>query len=166
MVRPLRSSVDLRGAAVTGSLALALTVAVTGAPAPDAGEIPGGYYEFGEVREREPEEGDMNRLIGSILFPLGFLRAGGGIAMLLTASPERCKGNYGQGVADRTCSGLRTYGWVGVGYGGLMVVTGATFLGLGLAQRSRHRAWKRRNNIAIAPVLQRGGGGVSFALRF
>lgn len=151
---------------MTASLALALTVAVSGVSAPDAGEIPGGYYEFGEVREREPEEGDMNRLIGSILFPLGFLRAGGGIAMLLTASPERCKGNYGQGVADRTCSGLRTYGWVGIGYGGLMIVTGAAFLGLGLAQRSRHRAWKRRNNIAVAPVLQRGGGGVSFALRF
>jgi len=151
---------------VTGSLTLALTVAVSGVPAPEGGEIPGGYYEFGEVREREPDDGNMNRLIGSILFPLGFLRAGGAVAMLVTASPERCKGSYGQGVADRTCSGIRTYSWIGIGYGGLMAITGAAFLGIGLAQQSRHRAWKRRNNIAITPVLQRGGGGVSFALRF
>ncbi|MEZ4381035.1 MAG: hypothetical protein R3A79_06785 [Nannocystaceae bacterium] len=149
------------------ALALATTIAVSGSPPPPGdGEIPGGYFEFGEIREREPEDGDKNVLIGSILFPLGFLRAGAGAAMLVTAAPDRCKQSYGEGVRDSTCSGLRIYSWVGIGYGGLMLVTGAVFLGWGLSQRSRHRAWKRRNNIAVAPMIGRDGGGLRFGLRF
>jgi len=146
-----------------GPLALALTLA---APPPANEEIPGGYFEFGEVREPEPDEGDTKRLIGSILFPLGLLRTGAGAAMLISASPARCQARFGQHTSAETCKNLRTYGWVGTGYGGLMAVTGATFLVWGLVLRSRHRAWKRRNNIAIAPHLSRSGSGLVFKLRF
>jgi hypothetical protein len=37
---------------------------------------------------------------------------------------------------------------------------------MGLAQRSKHRAWKRRNNIAVAPMIGRDGGGLRFGFRF
>ncbi|HFE44396.1 MAG TPA: hypothetical protein ENJ18_02735 [Nannocystis exedens] len=144
-------------------IALALTLA---APPPPTEEIPGGYFEFGEVREPEPDRGDTKRLIGSIVFPLGVLRTGAGAAMLLSASPARCQGSFGQNTSAQTCKNLRTFGWVGIGYGGVMVATGATFLVWGLVLRSRHRAWKRRNNIAIAPQLGRDGGGFRIVWRF
>lgn len=146
---------------------LALALALT-APPPANEEIPGGYFEFGEVREPEPDEGDTKLLIGSILFPLGLLRTGAGAAMLVSASPARCQDRFGQNSSAKTCKNLRTYGWVGTGYGSLMAVTGATFLVWGLVLRSRHRAWKRRNSIAIAPHLGlgQGGGGLIFNWRF
>ncbi|MCB9700351.1 MAG: hypothetical protein H6711_00500 [Myxococcales bacterium] len=150
-----------------GRVALALALASPPGKSASPEEIPpGGYYELGEVREREPNDGETNTLVGSILFPLGLLRAGAAVAILVTAAPGTCQERYGTGISDRSCQSLRTYGWVGIGYGGLMAVTGAAFLGIGLVQRSRHRTWKIRNGVTLAPLLRPSGGGLSLSIRF
>lgn len=129
-------------------------------------EVIGGYYEGSEVREREPDDGETRIIIGSILTPLGALRAATGVGMLIAAEPGRCQQVYGKNASESTCSGLQIYSGIGIGLGGLMIATGAVFLSLGLAQRRRHREWKRRYGVAAAPGPLRGGVGVGLVLRF
>jgi hypothetical protein len=136
------------------------------APPPVESEVIGGYYEGSEVREREPDDGDHKVLIGSIMAPLGILRAAGAAAMLVTAQPDRCQKSYGSSATESTCSGLRIYSYLGLGIGGAMIATGAVFLALGLGQRRRHKEWKRRYGIAAAPAFHRHGVGIGVSLRF
>ena len=145
---------------------IALALAVTMLAPPVESEVIGGYHEGSEVREREPDDGDNKVLIGSILAPLGALRAGAAVGMLVAAQPGNCQRFYGKSVSTGTCASLRIYSWYGVGLGGLMVATGAVFLAMGLVQRRRHREWKRRYGITAAPTLLQGGVGIGVDLRF
>lgn len=121
------------------------------APAPP----PGGYWDLGERREPEPDDGQTNLTIGGILLGLGAVRTGSGaLGVALTADLERCRDIYGN-VPVNTCRGLEVYGWVGVGAGALMVVTGGVFLGLGAAAKRRHEAWRLRNSVSA----RHGTGG-------
>lgn len=148
---------------VAASVAWALVVA---SPPVFEGDPPGGYREFGEITEREPVDGEEKVLTGSILFPLGVLRAGMGGVMYAIASPAYCQRVYGPKTTESTCNGLQIYGLVGIGMGSLMAVTGAVFLGWGLSQRARHRQWMRERGLAVTPMLSRGVHGVSLGFRF
>jgi hypothetical protein len=113
---------------------------------------PGGYWSLGERREPEPDDGQTHLTVGGILLGLGAVRAGSGaLGVALTADLERCRDVYGN-VPANTCRGLEVYGWVGVGAGALMVVTGSVFLGLGAAAKRRHEAWRLRNSVAFSSV--------------
>ena len=146
--------------------AIALVLAASMIAPPVESEVIGGYHEGSEVREREPDDGDTKVLIGSILAPLGVLRAAGAVGMLVAAQPDKCQRFYGKSATMGTCSSLRIYSYYGIGFGGLMVATGVVFLAIGLVQRRRHREWKRRYGVAAAPAFLRGGVGVGFSLRF
>jgi len=127
----------------------------TEAPAPP----PGGYWSLGERREPEPDDGQTSLTVGAILLGLGAVRTGSGaLGVALTADLDRCRDIYGN-VPANTCRGLEAYGWVGVGAGALMVVTGGVFLGVGAAAKRRHEAWRLRNSVGAAP----GNGGNAWA---
>ncbi|HRI09483.1 MAG TPA: hypothetical protein PKW35_16795 [Nannocystaceae bacterium] len=148
---------------MSAPVALVVALAVA-APPPD--EVIGGYHDRTELRAPEPEDGEGRVMIGSILFSLGLLRVGVSAASVATTSPTRCHSVYGSSVSDRTCNGLRTFGYVGIGYGTLMVGTGVAFLAWGLLLRERHREWVRRRGVAIAPLRVERGGGVAVGFRF
>lgn len=152
---------------MTGLVALTSALALA-APPPRASdpEALGGYYQFGENREREPVDGHEKVLTGSIVFPLGVLRVAMGVGMYVMASPQYCNRIYGANASDQTCRGLQVYGLVGVGMGGLMTVTGAVFLAWGLTQRAKHHRWMREHGLAIAPMMSREVRGLSFGFRF
>ena len=150
--------------ALSAALRVAVAAAVAAPPAPE--EVIGGYYERSELREPEPEDGEGRVMIGSILLSLGALRVGVSAGSIVTMAPGRCQEIYGAAASERTCAGLRTYGYVGVGYGSLMVVTGAVFLGWGLVLRGRYQSWARRRGVAIAPLPLERGAGVGVGLRF
>jgi hypothetical protein len=119
---------------------------------------PGGYWTFAEQHERsrEPLDGDDELTIGSVLFSLGFLRAGAGVLSVVMAdNPDLCPLTEPRG-----CNGLRNYGWFGVAEGGLMFGTGITYLAIGAARRERHRRWERGEVLA----LWRPGGRPGAAL--
>lgn len=108
---------------------------------PRSTEAPGGYWSLAEQHERsrEPADGEDELTIGSVLFSLGFLRAGAGVLMAVMADdPDLCPLTEARG-----CSGLRNYGWAGVAEGGLMIGTGITYLAIGLSRRQRHHRWER-----------------------
>lgn len=153
-----------------GHAAVALAVAGTLAAPPPEGpaQPPGGYWDLGEKREPEPKDGQTNLTVGAILLPLGLLRSGAGAVNVYTTTGDRCARIYGFDPED--CSSFRAYGWWGVGFGGLMAVTGAVFLGIGFKQRAEHNRWKRRYGIALrtelTPMLGRGEAGAALKLRF
>lgn len=149
-----------------GGATTAVITALALAAPPVHEEVPGGYYELGESREREPDDGEKKVFTGGLLFPLGLLRAGAGAGMVVMSSPTYCKRVYGPTTADETCNGLKIYGFVGVGMGGLMAVTGAVFLAWGLIQRNRHARWMRDHGLALTPTFQRGAYGFSLGFRF
>ncbi len=149
----------------TAALALALSPAVP--PRELQSEVPGGYYEAMDLRrDDEPPDGDKQVTLGSVLFALGLIQAGGGVSSYLTATPRFCSNVYGRDVSEQTCAGLRIYGIVGIAFGGLMSVTGATFLGWGLIQRQKHRKWMRERGLSFGPMLGPGQHGVSLGFRF
>lgn len=149
----------------TAALALALSPAVP--PRELQSEVPGGYYEAMDLRrDDEPPDGDKQVTLGSVLFALGLIQAGGGVSSYLTATPRFCRNVYGSDVSEQTCAGLRIYGIVGIAFGGLMSVTGATFLGWGLIQRQKHRKWMRERGLSFGPMLGPGQHGVSLGFRF
>ena len=144
----------------------ALTATLAAAPPPELDEAPGGYYQLGESREREPVDGENKVFTGGLLLPLGLLRAGAGAGMAVMAAPTYCKRIYGPNTADATCNGLKIYGFGGVGIGGLMAATGAVLLAWGLTQRARHAKWMRDHGLALAPLGGRGAYGLSLGFRF
>jgi hypothetical protein len=110
-------------------------------------EAPGGYWTLAEQHERSrrPPDGEDELTIGSVLFSLGFLRAGAGVLTALMANdPELCPLTEA-----RSCSGLRNYGWAGVAEGGLMIGTGITYLAIGASRRQRHRRWERGETLSL-----------------
>lgn len=151
----------------SGTVALALALSSAAPPREMQSEVPGGYYEAMDLRgDDEPPDGDKKVTLGSVLFALGLLQAGGGVSSYLTATPRYCSGVYGSGVSDDTCAGLRIYGIVGAAFGGLMTVTGATFLGWGLIERQRHRKWMRERGFRAGPMFGPGRYGLSLGFRF
>jgi hypothetical protein len=114
-------------------------------------------------RQPEPLDGDDELTIGSVLFSLGLLRAGAGLASVwMGYNPEQCPLTEPRG-----CSGLRNYGWVGVAEGGLMFGTGITYMAIGATRRERHRRWQRGealslNVVDVGPwLIPRSVGGFS-----
>jgi hypothetical protein len=157
----------------SGTAALALALAASPArgmaapPRDSESEVPGGYYEAMDLRgDDEPPDGDKKVTLGSVLFALGLIQTGGGVSSYLTATPRYCSSVYGANVTDSTCSGLRIYGIVGIAFGGLMTVTGATFLGWGLIERQRHRKWMRERGFSLGPMLGPGQHGLTLGFRF
>lgn len=151
----------------SGTAALALALSSVASPRHTESEVPGGYYEAMDLRgDDEPVDGDKKVTLGSVLFALGLLQAGGGVSSYLTATPRYCSSVYGSSVSDSTCSGLRIYGIVGIAFGGLMVVTGATFLGWGLIERQKHRKWMKERGFSLGPMLGPGQRGLALGFRF
>ena len=149
----------------TAALTLALAPAAP-RPLPES-EIPGGYYEAMDLRrDDEPPDGDKKITLGSVLFALGLIQAGGGVSSYITATPRYCAQVYGSGVTETTCSGLRIYGIVGIAFGGLMAATGAGMLGWGMIQRKQHRKWMRERGLAVGPLLGPGQRGLAIGFRF
>jgi hypothetical protein len=131
-------------------------------PAPFVG-APGGYWSVGEQHERsrEPLDGEDDLTIGSVIFSLGFVRAGAGVlTIVMSNDSDLCPITEPRG-----CSGLRSYGWVGVAEGGLMVGTGLAYMIIGAARRERHRRWKSGEPLAdVGPwLIPRAVGGFSQA---
>lgn len=154
---------------MTTGVSIALAGALALAPRPEGPplpEVPGGYHEFGEIRDPEPVDGHEKIVTGSILVPLGLLRTGMGVGMYVMALPQYCQRVYGSQASADTCRGLQIYGLVGVGMGGLMTVTGAVFLAWGLTLRARHHRWMREHGLALTPVLSREVRGLSLGFRF
>lgn len=126
-------------------------------PAPVA---PGGYWQFGEQNVPEPDDGDEALTIGSVIFSLGLIRAAaGGVSVYLATRPEVCKDG---------CRSMNLYGWGGVGFGGLMAVTGAVLLIVGAAQRAEHLRWQRGEaRLRVGPwSADRRSLGLAVDLRF
>lgn len=117
-------------------------------PAPTVAEgpsdPPGGYRRMGEWQEPEPKDGHTEIVIGGIIAPLGAIRTALGIGQVVAASGENCTRLVVEGFGARPedCETIRVLGWVGVGYGALMLVTGVVTLALGLKRRAEHRRWK------------------------
>jgi hypothetical protein len=145
------------------------------APPTDPAPAPGGYWSIAEQRERrgEPPDGEDELTIGSVPFSLGGLRVGAAaLTLWLARTPSRCPAEDPGG-----CQSMATYGWVGLGEGGLMVGTGLTYLIIGAAHRNRHRRWARGESVKLdfgpwtlrAPTPARlapVGGDVQLRFRF
>lgn len=151
----------------SGTAALALALSTAAPPRETESEVPGGYYEAMDLRgDDEPPDGDKKVTLGSVLFALGLIQTGGGVSSYVTATPRFCSSVYGSGVSEDTCAGLRIYGIVGIAFGGLMTVTGATFLGWGLIERQKHRKWMRERGFSVGPMQGPGRFGLSVGFRF
>jgi len=118
----------------------------------------GGYFNSPEDPERAPQDGERNLLIGTILLPLGSLQLAGGILTAILGMQPRCSELFDY--SDSSCNGMVGYGATGASLGGLMAITGAVFLGIGLSQRGNHRRWKRQRGQAAR--LRVGGTGLVF----
>lgn len=149
-----------------GTAALALALTAGPPPLNSDAEIPGGYHEMMDLRGSEPPDGDHKITLGSVLFSLGLIQFGGGMATVVMTAPGRCTQVYGATASESTCSGLRIFGAVGAAFGGLLAASGAAILGVGLVQRQKHRKWLREAGLAIAPLIGPGHGGVSLGFRF
>lgn len=149
-----------------GKVAVAIALASSLAAPPPEGpaQPPGGYWGLNEKRDPEPKDGRTNQTVGAILLPLGLLRTGAGAINVYTASGDRCARIFG--LDPEGCSSLRAYGWWGVGFGGLMAITGAVFLGIGFKQKAEHDRWRRRYGISVVPALSPEGAGARLTLRF
>ncbi|MGB1276756.1 MAG: hypothetical protein ACPG77_13490, partial [Nannocystaceae bacterium] len=116
----------------------------------------GGYFNSPEDPERAPPDGERNLLIGTILLPLGSLQLAGGLLTAILGMQPRCGELFDY--SDSSCNGMVGYGATGASLGGLMAVTGAVFLGMGLSQRGKHQRWKRKRGQAAR--LRIGGAGL------
>lgn len=153
---------------VAGTAALAVALARPADPPPlnaDT-EIPGGYLDAEDLRGSEPDDGQSKITLGSILFSLGGLRLGAGIVGLVTASPDHCAQVYGKSAPSSTCTGLRTFGYVGMGFGALMAAGGLGILVHGLVQKHRHRVWMQERGLTVGPWVGPHQQGFAFGFRF
>lgn len=118
--------------------------------APPSEVPPGGYWTLGEQRERErePLDGEDELTVGSVLFSLGLLRGGAGLlSVWMAGRPTLCPD------AEQGCGGLRTFGWVGLGEGGLLAGTGIVYMAIGASRRRQHQRWERGESLARYQAL-------------
>jgi len=139
------------------------TGALLEGPSEGPSAAPGGYRSLGELREREPVDGHDNLTIGSVLFSLGLIRAGaGGVSVYMATRPDLCSPN---------CASMGPFGWSGVGFGGLMFVTGIVLFSIGASQQAKHRRWQQGlSSLKVAPWWTASRStrelGLSLDLRF
>lgn len=129
--------------------------------------IVGGYWDLERAHGREPDDGREHIIVGSILLPLGIIAASSSAATVWLSTPGHCKERWAAVDASPTaqqCRGTYVFGIIRVAYGSLMVVTGATLLGIGMHRRERHRQWSRRQS--LVPYFGTRGGGLAWTLRF
>lgn len=134
------------------------------------GLAPGGYYGHGVILERPPPDGKKQIVLGSILVPLGILAAvSSGVGVWMTV-PQHCVarlGSVGSSIEDPAqCQGLFIYNVINASYGALMLVSGATILGIGLVKRDRYRKWRARHGMQAWLRPARGGAFGGLQLRF
>lgn len=134
----------------------------------DAGVAPGGYWEPGEAPEVAPPDGREQTLVGAILVPFGALVTASAAGLAWATVPSQCQDRLGrrfEGLDRDDCKGLFIYNVVRASYGGLMLVTGSVFLGIGLHRRRQLEKWKQRRfraGIEWTP----GGLGARASFRF
>lgn len=147
-------------------VSLAVAVALFAAPTERPSEPVGGYWDRGE-RDPEPPDGHERVYTGSILLPLGLLATiSGGVSAWVT-SPSQCQDLLARyDLSDDECRGLFAFNLAHTAVGGLLTITGAVMLGMGLDQRRKHREWRRRRGLSLTPVAGRTGAGVSLRVRF
>ena len=146
---------DPRGSSSTGEAAPA-------APAAPAEPLGGGYWGPLGKPPPAPPDGAWQRTTGTIILPLGLLRVGAGVLSIYASQSPRCEAWLDGD--PTTCRGLRSYGYWGIAFGGLMAVTGATLLGLGVVQGRRYETW--RQQWALGGSLSPEGVHLRLALRF
>ena len=148
------------------AVALGLAATMLADPKAEGPDMPppGGYWGLHERRDPEPKDARTSLTVGAILLPLGVLRAAAGGVTVYTAGDARCNDIYNLDPKD--CGSLRAYGWWGVGFGALMAVTGAVFLGIGFKQRAKHDEWRRKYGITFVPEVSRDRLGAGLTLRF
>ena len=128
-------------------------------PAPPLG---GGYWGPLGKAPPAPEDGAWQRTSGSVILPLGILRAGAGALSVYASQTPRCEswldGN------ETTCNGLRVYGYWGLGFGVAMAAAGAAFLAIGVAKGRRYAEWQRQWSFRAS--VRPGASDVGFRIRF
>jgi hypothetical protein len=129
-------------------------------------EVPGGYWEPGEI-ESEPRDGHEHVVTGSILLSLGSLAlVSSGVTAYFTA-PAHCQERLADlAPSDEQCRSLFAVNVANASLGGLMVISGAVLLGIGLHRRKHHREWKRRRGLSLSPMHVLRGAGATLSLRF
>jgi hypothetical protein len=99
-------------------------------------------------------------ITGSILVPLGTLRAGAGLATYFAGTPAKCSHDLND------CNNIRYVGIGGMAFGGLMFATGLVLLIIGLSRREKHRQWELHTFSAPYRGHTVRSGGLSLRIRF
>ena len=105
--------------------------------------------------------------VGSVLMPLGFIGTAAAAGGLYATAPGQCERVTGLEPGD--CRNYFAFSMARIAYSGLMLISGAVMLGVGLHQRKQHREWKRMRNFSVVPLLpvaRSGGTGLGVSLRF
>jgi hypothetical protein len=136
----------------------------------ESGLAPGGYYGHGVILERPPPDGRNRIIVGSILVPLGTIAVISSAVGTWMTVPAHCSERLGATGIEATaakCQGLFTFNVIRTSYGGLMLVSGATILALGMIQRERYRKWRHEHGMRarVEPTLDLAGRGASLGLR-
>lgn len=130
--------------------------------APPTEPLGGGYWGPLGKAPPAPQDGAWQRTSGSVILPLGILRAGAGALSVYASRSPRCEswldGN------ESTCNGLRVYGYWGLGFGVAMAAAGAAFLAIGVAKGRRYAEWERQWSFRASVVP--GASNVGFRVRF
>jgi hypothetical protein len=129
--------------------------------------VVGGYWDMETAHGREPDDGREHIIVGSILLPIGTIAASTSAATIWLSAPGHCKERWaslGGTPTSQQCRGTYVFGIIRVAYGSLMMVTGATLLGIGMHRKEKHRKWSRRQS--FTPYFDGRGGGLAWTLRF
>jgi hypothetical protein len=117
----------------------------------EPGVAPGGYYGHGTILERAPPDGQSRIVLGSILVPLGVLATvtnGVGVWATVPAHCVQRLGALGIEADDPSgCQSIFTFNLIGATQGALMLVSGATILGIGLVKRQRYHQWRTKHGL-------------------
>lgn len=133
----------------------------TGGPVSDASSVPGAYWAIGE-RDPGPPDGHGYIVAGSILVPLGLLATVSGGVFVYLFDPARCPESLpSYDLSVESCRGLFQYNIAQTAYGAGMLISGSVILAIGLARRSKFRAWQREHGLAVMPWLRGSMGGGS-----
>ena len=112
---------------------------------------PGGYRNFVEARGPEPQTGELDRKVGTLLSSLGAIRAVLGAGTYVLGLPQNCSEiALGNEKTPRRCMGALNYGIAGMALGGTMLITGLVYLVISRRKDLRHRKWK---NYSVKSML-------------